>query len=51
VSCDENEMFRGVRDLNPYGLDPKVKELPNVEELRPYYQDLIAKYFPPQLNW
>jgi len=47
----DKEMFRWVREFNPYDLYSKAKERPNVEELRPYYEDLIAKYFPAQLNW
>jgi inositol oxygenase len=44
-------MFKCVREFNPYDLYSKTEERPNLEELRPYYEDLIAKYFPAQLNW
>ena len=47
----DKQMFRWVREFNPYDLYSKSKERPNVEELRPYYEDLIAKYFPAKLNW
>ena len=39
------------REFNPYDLYSKPKDRPNVEQLRPYYEDLIAKYFPAKLNW
>ena len=51
MSNRDKEMFKWVREFNPYDLYSKAKERPNVEELRPYYEDLIAKYFPPRLNW
>jgi inositol oxygenase len=51
TSCSDQEMFKCVREFNPYDLYSKTEERPNLEELRPYYEDLIAKYFPAQLNW
>ncbi|MDX1933114.1 MAG: inositol oxygenase family protein [Capsulimonadales bacterium] len=47
----DREMLRWVRAFNPYDLYSKSQEKPNVEELRPYYEDLIAEYFPPVLKW
>lgn len=47
----DRQMFRWVREFNPYDLYSKAKERPNVAELRPYYEDLIARFFPSQLNW
>jgi len=47
----DKEMFNWVREFNPYDLYSKAKERPDVRELQPYYQGLIAKYFPAQLNW
>ena len=44
-------MFRWVRAFNPYDLYSKAAERPDVEKLRPYYEELIAEYFPPVLNW
>lgn len=43
--------FRCVREFNPYDLYSKSAERPNVNELRPYYEDLIADYFPPKIRW
>lgn len=47
----DREMFRWVRKFNPYDLYSKAKERPSVTGLRPYYEDLIAQYFPAQINW
>jgi inositol oxygenase len=47
----DKEMFKWVRRFNPYDLYSKSKDRPNVKELKPFYEDLIAKYFPPQLDW
>lgn len=47
----DKEMFRWVREFNPYDLYSKADRPPNVKELRPYYEDLISQYFPAQLCW
>ena len=47
----DREMFDWVRKFNPYDLYSKGNERPNVDELRPYYEDLAAEYFPDKLNW
>ncbi|HVA00475.1 MAG TPA: inositol oxygenase family protein [Terriglobia bacterium] len=47
----DQEMFRWVREFNPYDLYSKSDEPPKVDALRPYYEDLIAQYFPAQLRW
>jgi len=47
----DRKMFRSVREFNPYDLYSKSAERPDAERLRPYYEDLIAEYFPAQLNW
>jgi inositol oxygenase len=51
MNDDDRRMFRWVREFNPYDLYSKAKERPDVAALRPYYEGLIAKYFPSQLNW
>lgn len=51
LNAHDQEMFRWVRAFNPYDLYSKAAERPNVRELRPYYEDLIAEFFPPTLNW
>jgi inositol oxygenase len=47
----DRELFDWVRAFNPYDLYSKSDQPPNVESLRPYYEDLIAEYFPPTLRW
>jgi inositol oxygenase len=40
-----------VRAFNPYDLYSKSHEPPDVEGLRPFYEDLIAEFFPAKLDW
>ena len=47
----DREMFDWVRQFNPYDLYTKSHEPPDVEALRPYYEDLIDEFFPPVLAW
>ncbi len=51
MSDHDKEMFQWVRAFNPYDLYSKSAERPNVKELRPYYEELIAEYFPPEIRW
>jgi inositol oxygenase len=43
------EMFKWVRLFNPYDLYSKSPKPPNVKELRPYYEDLAARYLPDEI--
>ena len=47
----DREMFQWVRAFNPYDLYSKSHEPPNVKALKPYYDDLIAEFFPKQIAW
>jgi inositol oxygenase len=47
----DREMFPWVHKFNPYDLYSKGAERPKLEELRPYYNDLIAEYFPDKVAW
>jgi inositol oxygenase len=47
----DREMFAWVRAFNPYDLYTKSAERPDVVALRPYYEELIAEFFPPVLQW
>ncbi len=40
-----------VRAFNPFDLYSKGHEPPDVENLRPFYEDLIAEFFPSKLRW
>jgi len=47
----DREMFHWVREFSPYDLYSKSSQRPSVQELRPYYEELINEYFPSQLRW
>jgi inositol oxygenase len=47
----DHEMFRWVRAFNRYDLYSKGDGKPNAAELRPYYEDLVAEFFPEPLNF
>jgi inositol oxygenase len=47
----DREMFAWVREFNPYDLYTKSSGRPDVAALRPYYEELIAEYFPKELKW
>lgn len=51
----ENEkdraMLEWVRKFNPYDLYSKGHEKPNLQGLKPYYDDLFAEFLPPKLAW
>jgi inositol oxygenase len=51
--CDERDraMLKWVQAFNPYDLYTKSHEKPDVKALRPFYEDLIAEYFPARLKW
>ncbi|KAA6408921.1 MAG: inositol oxygenase [Lasallia pustulata] len=42
----DEKMLAAVRAFNPYDLYSKSDEVPKVEELNPYYIDLINEFFP-----
>ncbi len=47
----DKRMFEWVRRFNPYDLYTKSHERPDVAKLRPFYEDLIAEFFPAELKW
>jgi inositol oxygenase len=47
----DRALFAWVRAFNPYDLYTKSATRPDVEKLRPYYEELIAEFFPPVLQW
>ncbi|MGB7345171.1 MAG: inositol oxygenase family protein [Pirellulaceae bacterium] len=51
MSPADHEMFAWVRKFNPYDLYTKSDQRPDVAKLTPYYQELIAEFFPVALNW
>jgi len=51
MDARDQRLLRWVRTFNPYDLYSKGHERPDVAALTPYYQELIAEFFPPQLAW
>lgn len=51
MNAHDREMFEWVRKFNPYDLYSKGENRPKLEELRPYYEDLVAEFFPEKLKW
>jgi inositol oxygenase len=51
MSAHDEEMFAWVRAFNPYDLYSKGAAKPRFEELRPYYEDLVAEFFPEPIAW
>lgn len=47
----DRKMFEWVRAFNPYDLYTKSHQKPDVEKLRPFYEDLINEYLPGKLDW
>src|SRR6266436_8360873 len=47
----DRQLFSWVRAFNPFDLYSKSAVRPDVARLRPYYEDLIARFFPPVLCW
>lgn len=51
MNARDREMFAWVNDFNQYDLYTKRDERMNVPALRPFYEELIAEYFPSQIAW
>lgn len=51
MSEHDYEMFKWVNKFNPYDLYSKVPVPPDAKALRPYYEDLVAKYLPSTLKF
>jgi inositol oxygenase len=43
--------MEGVREFQPHDLYSKRPERPSLAQLRPYYEDLVAKFLPDTLMW
>ncbi|UJH90091.1 inositol oxygenase [Antarcticibacterium sp. 1MA-6-2] len=51
LNDQDREMLKWVDMFNPYDLYSKVPVPPDAKALRPYYEDLVAKYLPPTLKF
>eukprot|EP00049_Salpingoeca_infusionum_P027710 m.33874 g.33874 ORF g.33874 m.33874 type:complete len:292 (+) comp9688_c0_seq1:172-1047(+) len=47
----DKEMLKWIKEFNQFDLYSKSDKLPNVEELKPYYQRLCDKFCPGVLKW
>jgi len=47
----DREMFAWVRAFNPYDLYSKAAARPDVAALKPFYEKLIAEFFPAVIDW
>eukprot|EP01137_Pigoraptor_chileana_P037723 Opistho-2@35247 len=47
----DQEMFKWVKEFNKYDLYSKSDDLPDIDEIKPYYESLVAKYMPGKLRW
>jgi inositol oxygenase len=51
MNDEDRAMFKWVKAFNPYDLYTKSSQRPNLQELRPFYDDLIREFFPATLKW
>lgn len=51
--CNDQDrrLLAAVQAFNPYDLYTKSHQKPDVASLRPFYEDLIAEYFPKKISW
>jgi inositol oxygenase len=47
----DRAMLPWVRKFNPYDLYSKSADRPRLENVKPFYDELVAEYFPAQLAW
>ena len=51
TDAQDRAMLPWVKKFNPYDLYTKSHQRPEVAALRPYYEELIAEYFPAEVKW
>lgn len=47
----DRQLFEWVRAFNPFDLYSKSDSKPKLSELKPYYEELVAEFFPAQIAW
>ncbi|MFN0108215.1 MAG: inositol oxygenase family protein [Blastocatellia bacterium] len=47
----DEEALKWIRAFNPYDLYSKCEVEPDLDKLRPFYEELVAEYFPAKINW
>jgi inositol oxygenase len=51
MNSHDEQMFEWVRKFNQYDLYSKGGERPDLKQLKPYYEDLVAEFFPAEIDW
>jgi inositol oxygenase len=51
LDARDRRLLPAVRAFNPYDLYSKSEERPDWAELRPWYEELVADFLPPVLQW
>jgi len=47
----DQQYLAAVNDFNPYDLYSKADQPVDIDAVRPYYEGLIAKFFPDTVEW
>jgi inositol oxygenase len=50
-NAKDREGLKAVQAFNPYDLYTKSHEKPDAKALRPFYEELIAEFFPAKVRW
>lgn len=50
-NAHDDSMLPWINEFNKFDLYTKAPEMPDIEELKPYYQSLIDKYLPGKIRW
>jgi inositol oxygenase len=51
MNAQDQQMFEWVRRFNPYDLYSKGASRPDWKQMKPYYEDLVAQFFPEKIDW
>jgi inositol oxygenase len=51
MTDEDHQAMEWVREFNPYDLYTKRDQRMDVARLRPFYEELIAEYFPERIRW
>jgi inositol oxygenase len=51
MNDEDKHMFQHVRDFQPYDLYSKTEDAPDIDELEPYYKELISRFFPEMISF
>lgn len=51
MNARDEQMFEWVRKFNPYDLYSKGSTRPDWNQIKPYYEELVAEFFPEKIDW